>query len=156
MQENTLHSRLLSHQVAAPDLAITIATIKDRIIKTGDKPHVTIKRQLQIADDLAAFDFGRFLLQHRGVNGFWTDYFLTHPWDGRKTGLNNAQQPFTALESFILDRAPIILATQERFLHFLTANQLAVKNGATLACIPSGMMGELLYLNFRNFNVGAK
>lgn len=148
MQNIQPNSRLLSHQVTAPDLAITVNNIKARIIKAGDLPHVSVKRQLQILNELTAFDFGKFLLQHQGANGFWTHYFLTHPWHGRKTGLNNAQQPFTTLEGFILDQAPLMLATQERFLHFLAENQLMVKNGAALACIPCGMMGELLCLNY--------
>lgn len=152
MQNTQQHSRLLSHQITAPNLAMTLGNIKARIIKASDKPHVSVKRQLQILDELTAFDFGRFLLQHQGANGFWTDYFLTHPCHGRKTGLNNAQQQFTALESFILDQAPLMLATQERFLHFLEENQRAVKDGATLACIPCGMMGELLYLNYTGIN----
>lgn len=146
------NDRLISHEIAAPDLATALNQIKARIIKAGDKPHVSVERQLQLLDELNEFELGRFMLQHRGVNGYWTHYFLTHPWHGRKTGLNNAGKPLTALESFVLDKSPIMLATQERFLHFLSENQRAVKNGATLACIPCGMMGELFYLNFAGIN----
>jgi SAM-dependent methyltransferase len=43
-----------------------------------------------------------------------------------------------------------MLATQQRFEIFLKENQKQVKNNAKLACIPCGMMGELLYLDYKN------
>jgi SAM-dependent methyltransferase len=52
------------------------------------------------------------------------------------------------LEKFLLERAPVVLATQERFKLFLAENQKSVANGQHLATIPCGMMGELLYLNY--------
>src|SRR5690606_29849497 len=89
-----------------------------------------------------------FLLQNQGLNGYWTHYILTHPWFGRKTNKNNRDETISNLEDFLLNRAPGILATQQRFEIFLTEIQKEVVNNATLACIPCGMMGELLYLNF--------
>lgn len=140
MEEN---QRLLSHSVAAEALEKTVQEMRKRIQKQGDKPHVTVEQQLQLLDEMQQFEFGRFLLQHRGINGYWTHYMLTHPWYGRKTGVVTSD-----LERFILDEAPVLLATQQRFEVFLQQNQKAVVDGAALACIPCGMMGELLYLNF--------
>jgi SAM-dependent methyltransferase len=145
-------SRLLSHEVNPHSLITAVEKIKQRITQAGDKPDVTVARQLQLVDELAQFPFGQFLLQHQGINGYWTHYMTTHPWHGRKTGLNPQGKPFTPLEKFVLDRAPTLLATQQRLMHFLRENQKAVKDGAKLACIPCGMMGELLYLDYSNIS----
>ncbi|MDR3476479.1 MAG: class I SAM-dependent methyltransferase [Gammaproteobacteria bacterium] len=121
-----------------------------RIKQEGDKPYISVQGELELLEQLAEFDFGRFLLTHRGINGYWTHYMLTHPWTGRKTGKNNQGKDFSECESFLLNRAPTMQATQQRFEIFLRENQKAVKESAKLACIPSGLMGELLYLNYDN------
>jgi SAM-dependent methyltransferase len=137
---------LLSHSFASESLDASKAKIAARIQQEGDKPYATVAYQLTLLDELAQFEFGRFLLLHQGLNGFWTHYMLTHPWFGRK---KNSLSP---LESFILDKAPVMLATQQRFGIFLQENQKAVKNGVSLACIPCGMMGELLYLDLQGID----
>lgn len=131
--------KLISHSVSAPQTT-HLKTIAERITAFGDKPHVTVRRQLELLEKLNQFDFGRFLLHHQGINGYWTHYMLVHPWQPHKQ--------MSDLEQFILERAPIMRATQERFEIFLAENQKQVKAGAELACIPCGMMGELLYLEF--------
>lgn len=147
-KEKIADKRTLSHEVNPANLAASISKIKDKIKHDGDKPYVTVERQLQIVDELAEFGFGQFLLQNQGINGYWTHYMLTHPWKGRKTGMNSDGQPFSKLEKILLDDMPVIRATQQRFEYFLAENQKAVRNGAKLACVPCGMMGELLYLNY--------
>ncbi len=144
--------RLLSHNQQVTGLHNTLEMIRKRIKDEGDKPYVTVARQLKLLMELSQFEFGRFLLQNRGINGYWTHYMLTYPWNGKKTGKGNRGESLTDLERFLLDNAPIILATQQRFTIFLQENQKAVKNNATLACIPCGMMGELLYLDFNNID----
>ena len=139
---------LISHDEMMPSLEIAKEEIKARIIKDGNKQHAPIEHQLAILEALSEFDFGRFLIQNRGINGYWTHYMLTHPQQGRKTGLNNRNQPFSELEAFLLDTAPTMLATQQRFEIFLQQNQSCIKEGASLSCIPCGLMAELLYLDF--------
>lgn len=139
---------LRSHSIAPVDLGEVINNTKATIVANDNTELASINEQLQLVDELAGFDFGRFLLQHHGINGYWTHYMLTHPWYGRKTDKNNRGDSFSKLEQFILDRSPIILATQQRFEIFLIENQKAVANDAKLACIPGGLLGELLYLDF--------
>ncbi|NEQ35649.1 MAG: hypothetical protein F6K40_04785 [Okeania sp. SIO3I5] len=62
--------RILSHENQNESLEETIERIKQRIIQTGDKPHVTVARQLQILNQLADFPLGKFLLQNGGLNGY--------------------------------------------------------------------------------------
>ncbi len=130
---------LLSHSLATEELEVVVRKIAAEIKQRGDKPYATIDMQLDLLQQLSQFELGKFLLLNQGINGYWTHYILTYPWAGAKANL-------TFVERFILERAPIMLATQERFKIFLNENQQAVKPAATLACIPSGMMGELLYL----------
>lgn len=140
--------QLISHSIATQSIDTAIQNSTRRIKEQGDKPYATVSYQLQLLEQLSQFEFGRFLLLNQGINGFWTHYMLTHPWLGRNTRESAPGIPLTELEAFLLDKAPVMLATQERFEIFLQNNQEAVKNDAMLACIPCGMMGELLYLDF--------
>lgn len=153
MLSETEQHRLISHAVAPESILTIIQNISEKIRKQViDSPFTTAQR-LELLEQLCQFDFGRFLLQNQGgVNGYWTHYMLTHPWFGRNTGKNNRGESLTKLESFLLDRAPTMLATQQRFEIFLQENQKSVKENAKLACIPCGMMGELLYLNFKGID----
>lgn len=150
MTKITEQQYLKSHRISPESLETAVRKIEKKIKAEGDKPYVTVQRQLELLAELSQFDFGRYLIQNQGINGYWTHYMLTHPWKGRKTGKNNRGESFTYLESFLLNRAPTLLATQQRFEIFLKENQKQVKNNASLACIPCGMMGELLYLDFKN------
>ena len=140
--------RILSHNPYSNDLEEVLESIRIKIKLAGDKQHVSVARQLQLLDELAALEFGRFIIQNRGWNGYWTDYVLTFPEKGRKTGLGYNGKPLTNMENLLLNEAPNILATQERYRHFLDQNQQAVQEGAVLACVPCGLMGELLNLDY--------
>ena len=144
----TQQKQLLSHKLSPQQIDDSVQTISERIKRDGEKSYVSVSKQLELLAQLSEFDFGRYLLQNQGINGYWTHYLLTHPWYGRKTGKNNSGNPLSELERFILERAPTMLATQQRFEIFLKENQKQVKNNAHLASIPCGMMGELLYLNY--------
>ncbi|NER02763.1 MAG: hypothetical protein F6K17_09085, partial [Okeania sp. SIO3C4] len=63
--------RLLSHGNQNETIEQTIERIKQRIIQTGDKPHVTVARQLELLNELAGFPLGQFFLQNPGLNGYW-------------------------------------------------------------------------------------
>ncbi|HEY2567516.1 MAG TPA: class I SAM-dependent methyltransferase [Candidatus Aquirickettsiella sp.] len=142
--------KLLSHTISPETLQCTIEKIAERIKQQGDKPYVDVKRQLELLSQLKLFDFGRYLIQNRGINGYWTHYMLTYPWFRKKTEKNNRGECLSELESFILNRAPSMLATQQRFEIFLKENQKQVKDNAKLCSIPCGMMGELLYLDYED------
>lgn len=140
--------RNLSHNSDSNELEEVLESIRIRIKLAGDKQYVSVARQMQILDELAAFELGRFMIQNRGWNGYWTHYVLTFPEKGRKTGLGYNGKPLTKMEDFLLNEAPRILATQERYRHFLAQNQQAVQEGVVLACVPCGLMGELLNLDY--------
>ncbi|NEP81761.1 MAG: class I SAM-dependent methyltransferase, partial [Okeania sp. SIO3B3] len=90
---------------------------KQRIIQTGDKPHVTVARQLELLNELSDFPLGQFLLQNGGLNGYWTDYLIEHQYQRRFTGIDAEGRSLTELEKFILDKNPLPLATQQKHIH---------------------------------------
>ncbi len=141
---NTIEQeRLLSHAVSP----LKIEALMSQLV---DKPYVSKQRQIELINELSQFDFGRYLLQNQGINGYWTHYMLTHPWFGKQTGLNNRGEPLSQMERFVLEKAPLMLATQQRFQIFLNEIQKQVKENAKLASIPCGMLNELLYLDFNH------
>ena len=142
------NEKVISHQIDSTNsLSLTVEKITKKINNTGDLAYVTVARQLDILEELMLFPFGRFLLENKGINGYWTHYMVMHPQRGRLTGLNSDGKSFTNLEKFLLDSAPTLLATQQRFVHFQRYLQQEVKNNRSLASIPCGLMGELLTLD---------
>lgn len=140
---------LLSHSICPENIKKVISKIKQKILQAGDKSYVRVEKQLELLNELSQFDLGRFLIQHGGLNGFWTHYILTYPQEGKVIDKNNRGEPLGRLEKTLLNDLPIVVATQERFKIFLKENQKAVKSGAKLASIPCGMLGELLYLDYK-------
>jgi len=144
MSVHIKEENLISHFQSHENIEATISQISKRIKSDGDKLHVSVNDQLELLIQMSQFALGRFLLQNQGLNGYWTHYILTYPWTLNKFDTNES---LTKLEQFLLERAPTLLATQQRFKIFLEENQKSVEDNAKLACIPSGSMGELLYLN---------
>jgi SAM-dependent methyltransferase len=106
----------------------------------------------EIEQELRGFALGRFLLENRGLNGFWTSYIVNHPHRVATGEHNSLKQPLSELERFILERAPICLATQERFVNFQRVTQALCRTGMRLASVPCGMMDDLLSLNYRGLS----
>jgi ubiquinone/menaquinone biosynthesis C-methylase UbiE len=134
------------------DFNTTYEELKRKIIKDGNLQNSTAAERFELLEELAHFNFGKFLILNRGINGFWTRYFVLHPQEGRLTGKNDEDRNFTRLEEWLLDRSPIILATQERFFNFQRLLQHALKEGVRLASIPCGVMDDLLGLNYLGLN----
>lgn len=97
---------------------------------------------------LGGFELGRFLLENLGLNGHWTSYVLMHPDRGRLTTLGSNGTPLSELESWLMDRCPILLATQERFRIFRALTQSLLRPGMNLASLPAGLMDDLLTLDY--------
>ncbi len=54
--------RILSHGNQNETIEETIERIKQRIIQTGDKPHVTVARQLELHTGVSRFSFRRIFI----------------------------------------------------------------------------------------------
>ncbi|NEP71979.1 MAG: class I SAM-dependent methyltransferase [Okeania sp. SIO2G4] len=140
--------RTLSHGKKNETIEETIEKVKQRIIETGDKPHVTVARQLELLNELVGFPLGQFLLQNGGLNGYWTDYILEHQFQGRVTGIDTEGRSLTKFEKYFLDKTPTFLATQERYIYFGKIIQNYVQDDVVLASLPCGVMRDLLKLDF--------
>lgn len=125
-----------------------LQNLKKRIISRGDLPHVSVKYQLEIVSLLCEFPLGRFILENKGANGFWTDYMVSHPKRGRISGLNIEGKLFNYVEDFLLNRCPVVLAHQERFNIFQRLMQERIQENVILASVPCGLMRDLLTLDF--------
>lgn len=135
-------TQLLSHTPKELSLEIALEKIGDKIKARQDLPYITVAKQLELLEALSQFALGRFLLERGGLNGYWTHYVVTHPQHNRSS--------LTPLESFLLEKAPTCLATQERFQIFKREIQKRLTPGAILASVPCGLMGDLLELDFSN------
>lgn len=98
-----------------------------------------LAEELQFLKQLSDFELGRFLLENKGFNGYWTAYMILH---GPKK--NN----LSTLERWLLHEAPVVKATQERFQLFRKKLQGHLKSDMTIASVPCGLMDDLLGLDY--------
>lgn len=144
------NNKNLSHEQRDSSLQAAINNIVDKVKNRQNLPYVSVERQLELINLLADFGLGRFLLERGGLNGYWTNYVIKHPSKGRLTGLNDENKPLNALEFFLLNQAPTVLATQQRFEIFKAEIQKRLHDETSLASIPCGLMADLLDLDFTN------
>lgn len=125
--------------------------VKDKLLAIQDslKNHASLtphaKMQLSIeAEQLSQTELGRFLITNNGaLSGWWTYYcILGH----KKSQITNP------VENFLLEEAPTVLATRERFGHFQSVMQQVIEKSChetqpiKMASIPGGMAADLLTL----------
>jgi SAM-dependent methyltransferase len=155
--QEDLESKTLSHSNDNDiDKSVCIENYKRRILDVGDKEHVTVDEQLQLIDKLGEFPLGEFILQNRGTNGYWTDYMIEHQYRNRFNGTDADGRQLTQLEKIFLDRFPLVIATQQRAVHFSRVIQSHVREDAVIASLPCGLMRDLLALDFsgiKNFKL---
>jgi ubiquinone/menaquinone biosynthesis C-methylase UbiE len=101
-----------------------------------------LAKEKHLLKQLLEFELGRFLLANKGLNGYWTSYIIIH--GPKKTNI-------TPLEKWILQSAPMVKATQERFKIFQHELQKQLKSGTKMASIPCGLMDDVLGLDYNNF-----
>lgn len=136
---------LITHNAIEPDLTQTVLELKNKIIKEGDKPDATVSEQLDLLEQLSTFGFGRCLITNRGITGSWTRHMVLYPrW---RKEIPNAEASLAPLDKWLLEKSPVILATQERFTHFQRVLQEHIRDGMLAASIPCGLMDDLLTLN---------
>lgn len=140
--------KLLSHNSKNEDIQETVARLKMRIRQSEDLSSSSLEEHEKLIDQLAEFPLGIFWLQNRGTNGFWTDYMIQHQYAGRFSGRDSDGRTLTEFEKFLLDKFPLVVATQQRAVHFRNIIQRHVKEGAVIASLPCGLMRDLLSLDF--------
>ena len=129
---NKTHVKLDSHTEV-------VKKIKTKIVERGELSHISVDRQLVLVDQLCSFPFGRYILERKGANGFWTDYLISY---------QNKEEVLPPVGEFILNRSLIVLSHRERFRIYQNLLQNLIKEDVILASIPCGLMRDLLTLNF--------
>lgn len=133
----------LSHNLGSGSFEECLKKREDEIRERGDLPDLTVKAQLEFLQMAACSDLGRFLIQNRGLNGYWTDYILLYPKRKKEEG-----DKIEAFEEFFLKHAPGSIATQERLEIFQQVLQKEVRDGVVMASVPCGVMSDLLLLDY--------
>lgn len=135
--------RLISHGIT-PGMGREerLRSIESRLLKAGDVPNFTVDQQVALLHELSTFELGQFLLDHRGINGYWTHRLVTY------LPGTLARKQSCDLEYQLFERIPAVLATRERFQIFCEELQSRLATGLCLASVPCGLMGELLLLDY--------
>ncbi|MEM7494735.1 MAG: class I SAM-dependent methyltransferase [Myxococcota bacterium] len=139
----------LSHNMQPEPLDQAVQAIRSRVRAEGDKPNATVKQQLEVVDALLRFGLGRFLLIHRGINGYWTRYLAgSDPRYGIAAGVNDEGKPLSELERWMLGESPGAYIIQERQRAAQAILRQNMRDGMVLASVPCGAMDDLLGLDF--------
>lgn len=132
-------TELITHQASS---SFELEKYKQQVI---NHPNLSIPltKALEFVEELSQFELGRFLLENKGINGYWTAYWLIH---GPKRKLDHP------LEDWLINKAPAFVSSQERLGIFQREIQSLLKNNMTIASIPCGLMDDLLSLNYDGLN----
>ena len=99
-------------------------------------------------EQLSEFELGRFLIKNNGgVSGFWTYYIILGFKESKLTN---------PLEDFIVNKAPTVLATQQRFAIFQNLLRESIKSNSVVCSIPCGLMQDLQTLEIPSDVTGVR
>lgn len=126
---------IISHEVNS---FFDLSTHQERLKSTTNLA-LPLEEELKILEQLNEFELGRDLLANKGANGYWAAYILIH---GPKKQLDHP------LENWLVNKAPVMVASQERFKIFQQQIAKYTAKGMTLASIPCGLMDDLLTTNY--------
>lgn len=136
----TVEKGLISHTAVH---GLDLEKIKERIKNSQDLA-LPVEQELQILEELTKFELGKWLLENKGLNGFWTAYLILHAPQEKNLSL---------LEHFVVHELPVVCATRERFGIFQTQLHKYIKPGMAVASAPCGLMDDLLLLQIDNLTL---
>lgn len=136
----TVEKGLISHTAVH---SLDLEKIKERINNSQDLA-LPVEQELQILEELTKFELGKWLLENKGLNGFWTAYLILHAPQEKNLSL---------LEHFVVHELPVVCATRERFGIFQTQLHKYIKPGMAVASAPCGLMDDLLLLQIDNLTL---
>ena len=128
------------HIISHKENTINLDKEIDRL-KASKSLVLPLEREIELLKQLNSFDLGRSLLSSGGVNGYWISYIINK---GFGKHIDNE------LEYWILNQAPLVMATQQRFGIFQKSLQHYLKSDSVMVSIPCGVMDDLLGLDYSN------
>ncbi|KAB8028562.1 class I SAM-dependent methyltransferase [Fluviispira multicolorata] len=130
---------IISHTNSKISINDLIEQKKQKIIKESNGDQSIINKKITLLEEFVSFDLGKFLLQNKGLNGYWTEYICSYPIRKKKNTLNPYEVNF-------LEKIPISVSTQERYQIFSSEIANYFKDGVRFASLPCGLMSEFLTL----------
>ncbi len=127
------------HLITHNKNVVTTNLSHEERLKSATNLTLPLEEELALLDQMKEFELGRYLLNNRGINGYWTAYWLIH---GPQKKLEHP------LEDWLINRAPYFMGSQERFKIFSSQTQQRIKDNMKMASIPCGLMDDLLRLNY--------
>lgn len=127
-----------SDKLTKEDIARELEQIKERLTAEFESDSEKLTSLLQTLEEFSQFELGRFLIKNKSLSGYWTWYIIL--------GFRN-NTITSPVEKFFLEKAPVILATQQRFAIFQSLLMKHIKSNSVVCSLPCGMMADLLTLN---------
>jgi len=137
--EAVSHTHSSANKLSKEQITVEMQQIKTRLSQQFILEPEKRDLLLITLEKLSELELGRFLIKNKGaLSGYWTWYIIL--------GFNN-HSVSSPLEKFMLEKAPVILATRERFFIFQTLLEKQIKSNNIVCSIPCGMMADLLNLD---------
>lgn len=123
----------LSHNTSKHELDLEALEVA---LRSKENLSIPMEEAVCLLKELATFDAGKFILQHKGLNGYWTAQLILHA----------PEKKDPCLEQWLYHEVPVVKATRERFWIFHEILQSLSLPDTSLASIPCGLMDDLLLL----------
>nr|BFD31546.1 class I SAM-dependent methyltransferase [Pigmentibacter ruber] len=117
-------------------------------IKEKKLDTTTEQELILLLEKMYSTEMGRFMIEHSGFNGYWTEYVCSYP-DLKKQGFKLTENEF---EKYLLENLPFYLATQSRFQIFKTEIKKRLRDNISIASLPCGLMTDILLQDFKGIN----
>ncbi|MBS0633878.1 MAG: methyltransferase domain-containing protein [Verrucomicrobia bacterium] len=128
---------VITHEVSDKFAEVDLFSIEQRL-RAAKELTLPLEEEVSLLYQMAEFELGRYLLKNRGLNGYWTAYWLIH---GPKLQLEHP------LEDWLINHAPYFMGSQKRFQIFAEETQKRLRDGMTVASLPCGLMDDLVRLD---------
>lgn len=126
----------LSHQHQVAEMT----PFQLNMVRHSLKHHPHSPQLIHLLEALTQFKLGQFLLQHHGLNAYWTSFLMRGYL--KKTRLH-------PLEHWIVHKAPMVIATRERYHLFGQILQQHIQSGMHIGSLPCGLFDEAQFLDER-------
>ena len=133
---NDAVSKIISHKTE--DTEFDISKYQRKLLAVEDRV-LPLDEEQKLLRQLSEFELGRFLLQNRGVNGFWTSYIIIHAPN---------EEYLHPLEEWIVFSAPVIKASRERYYIMRHQLQQLITSHMTIASLPCGLFEDIITIDY--------
>lgn len=124
-------------KLSKADISREFQLIRERLLNEFRDAPDKRAELLNTLDALSEFELGRFLIKNKSLSGYWTWYVIL--------GFND-HVVTSPVEKYLIEKAPAILATRQRFSIFQSLLTRYIQSHSVVCSLPCGMMADLLTL----------